>query len=250
MASSNIKKPIKVVETEKGRWVATIDGWKDFYNWMANFVFNLKGKKGIKIDDKRPDKPEIQLDQESIYDVISGNAFRYVNGELVDCVFVYDGQTYDLGNKKVGTGKHYLHIKTNNPSSSTISSSASTGDNEIVIPLCEIGSEDEIVNSYLGCPVIDDGSGGTSTYWYYDKSSQKLKGCTAFLGAGGYALSSSDVSISPSGSSTWYANITFGENSSLSVSTSSGGDFSIRVCEVNNGKVRALNGPIIVPCWG
>ena len=72
--------------------------------------------------------------------MISGNAFRYVDGELRNCVFVYDGQTYDLGDVRVGTGNHYLHIKTNNPSSSTISSSASTGDNEIVIPLCEIGS--------------------------------------------------------------------------------------------------------------
>lgn len=62
MANANIKKPSKVVETEKGRWVATIDGWKDFYNWMANFVFNIKGKKGIKIDDKKPSKPEIVLD--------------------------------------------------------------------------------------------------------------------------------------------------------------------------------------------
>lgn len=165
-------------------------------------------------------------------------------------MFVYDGQTYDLGDTRVGTGKHYLHIKTNNPSSSSISSSASTGDNEIVIPLCEIGSDDEIINSYLGCPVLDEGGGGSSTYWYYDKGSEELKGCTVHLGAGGYQLTASNVSIPSSGSSTWFANITFGEHSSLSVSTSSVGDFSIRVCEVTNGKVRALNGPIIVPCWG
>lgn len=98
--------------------------------------------------------------------------------------------------------------------------------------------------------MINDGSGGSSTYWYYDKGTEQLKGCTVYMGAGGHQLTTSDVSISPTGYHTYYANISFGEHSSLTVSTSSGGDFSIRVCEVNNGKVKALNGPIIVPCWG
>lgn len=135
MANANIKKPSKVVETEKGRWVATIDGWADFFNWMAYYVFNLKGEKGVKIDTKKPSEPKIKIDNDTIYDVVSGNAFRYVNGQLVDCVFVYDGKTYDLGTQNVGNGKWYLHIDETNPPQSRVSQSASASTSEIVIPL-------------------------------------------------------------------------------------------------------------------
>lgn len=57
MASNKpTKKPSKIVEAEKNRWVATIDGWSDFFNWMAYWLFGVKGTRGIKIKDDKPSK--------------------------------------------------------------------------------------------------------------------------------------------------------------------------------------------------
>lgn len=250
MAGNN-KKPTKVVKAEKNRWLATIEGWADFYNWLAGYIFNIKGKDGIKVDDTYDDKLTLKLDQETCFDIISGNAFRYVNGSLVDCVFVYDGETYNIGDQRAGTGKHYLHIDTDNPSSSHVSSSSSASGNEIVVPLCEIGVDDEVVHSWLGCPVVGDGGSGsgTSTYWWYDSPQKKLRGCTVFLGAGGYRLSVPDVTI-PAATSNIYANVTFGQTPTLALGTSAQGDFSVLVCSVSDGKVRALNSIVVLPCWG
>lgn len=58
-------RPGTLCHLEKGKILDTQVGFVDTYNWMVDYINNLKGEDGIKLDNSISDHPVIKLDSES-----------------------------------------------------------------------------------------------------------------------------------------------------------------------------------------
>lgn len=61
-------RPAKLCKLEKGKFIFAQEGFVDTFNWMVDFIDNLKGEDGIKLDKKISDKPIIKPDDDGTED--------------------------------------------------------------------------------------------------------------------------------------------------------------------------------------
>ena len=55
-------KPAEPIALEKGKALSSVDGFVDFWNWLAAFVFNLSAQNGVELDTTVQDKPILKGD--------------------------------------------------------------------------------------------------------------------------------------------------------------------------------------------